>query len=85
MFSQLEKKCPINTKAAIYYNDLLKFHKADKKYPLFQEGDHMKYIPLKTNPYQIDVIGFTGNDPDFIKQTNYMSMEIKKKDLIQPC
>jgi DNA polymerase elongation subunit (family B) len=68
MFSRLEKKCPINTKSAIYYNDLLKFHKADKKYPLFQEGDHMKYIPLKTNPYQIDVIGFTGDDPDFINK-----------------
>jgi len=26
----------------------------------------MKYIQLKTNPYEIDVIGFTGNDPDFI-------------------
>ena len=24
------------------------------------------YIQLKTNPYNIDVIGFTGNDPDFI-------------------
>jgi DNA polymerase elongation subunit (family B) len=68
IFSQLEKKCPINTKAAIYYNDLLRFNKDDKKFPVFQEGDKMKYIPLKKNPYQIDVIGFTGKDPECIKK-----------------
>jgi hypothetical protein len=26
----------------------------------------MKYIQLKDNPYRIDVIGFTGKDPEFI-------------------
>jgi DNA polymerase elongation subunit (family B) len=66
IFSTLKSKCPINTKAAIYYNDLLKFKKVHKQYPLFTAGDKMKYIQLKTNPYEIDVIGFTGNDPDFI-------------------
>jgi len=66
IFSILKLKCPINTKAAIYYNDLLKFKKVDKQYPRFTVGDKMKYIQLKTNPYGIDVIGFTGNDPDFI-------------------
>jgi len=66
IFSTLKLKCPINTKAAIYYNDLLKFKKVHKQYPLFTAGDKMKYIQLKTNPYNVDVIGFTGNDPDFI-------------------
>jgi hypothetical protein len=28
----------------------------------------MKYIQLKENPYKIDVIGFTGNDPEFITE-----------------
>ena len=28
----------------------------------------MKYIQLRDNPYRIDVIGFTGNDPEFINQ-----------------
>jgi len=66
IFSTLKLKCPINTKAAIHYNDLLRFKKLDKKYPCFTEGDKMKYIQLKDNPYRIDVIGFTGNDPEFI-------------------
>ena len=38
----------------------------DKKYSCMTEGSKMKYIPLKENPYKIDVIGFTGEDPDFI-------------------
>jgi len=68
IFSTLKLKCPINTKAAIWYNDLLRFKKLDKKYPCFTEGDKMKYIQLKDNPYRIDVIGFTGNDPEFITE-----------------
>jgi DNA polymerase elongation subunit (family B) len=68
IFSTLKLKCPINTKAAIWYNDLLRFKKLDKQYPCFTEGDKMKYIQLKDNPYRIDVIGFTGNDPEFIEQ-----------------
>jgi DNA polymerase elongation subunit (family B) len=68
IFSTLKLKCPINTKAAIWYNDLLRFKKLDKKYPCFREGDKMRYIQLKDNPYRIDVIGFTGNDPEFITE-----------------
>jgi DNA polymerase elongation subunit (family B) len=33
IFTQLEKKCPINTKAAIRYNDILKFKGLDDKIP----------------------------------------------------
>jgi DNA polymerase elongation subunit (family B) len=68
IFSTLKLKCPINTKAAIYYNDLLKFKRVQNQYPLFTAGDKMKYIQLKENPYKIDVIGFTGNDPEFIAE-----------------
>jgi hypothetical protein len=68
IFSKLELKCPINTKAAIWYNDLLRFKKLDKKYPCFTEGDKMYYVQLKDNPYKIEVLGFTGNDPEFIEE-----------------
>jgi DNA polymerase elongation subunit (family B) len=68
IFSEFKLKAPINTKAAVYYNDLLKFKKLDKKHPLLTEGSKMKYVSLKPNPYNIDVVGFTGyNDPDYIK------------------
>jgi hypothetical protein len=67
IFSKLELKCPINTKAAIYYNDLLRFKKLDKKHHTFQIGDKMFIAYLKDNPYRVDVIGFNGyDDPPFI-------------------
>lgn len=67
IFSEFKLKAPINTKAAVAYNDLLKFKKANKKYSVFVEGDKMKYVSLKPNPYNINVIGFNGsNDPEFI-------------------
>ena len=78
IFSELRIKCPINTKAAVYYNDLLKFKKLDKQYPCFTEGDKMKYITLKTNPFKIDVIGFNGNDPEFI--TDFINTYVDRED-----
>ena len=68
IFSEFKLKAPINTKSAVYYNDLLKFKKLDKKYSKFVEGDKMKYVLLKPNPYNIDTMGLRGNgeDPEFI-------------------
>jgi hypothetical protein len=67
IFSEFKLKAPVNTKAAVYYNDLLKFKKLDKKYTRFTEGSKMKYVSLKPNPFNIDVLGFNGmDDPEFI-------------------
>ena len=68
IFSEFKLKTPINTRGAVYYNDLLKFKKADKKYTRFTEGDKMKYVSLKPNPFNLNVMGFRGNgdDPEFL-------------------
>ena len=69
LFSKLKLKCPINTKASIIYNDLLKFKNLQRKYPEFTIGDKMYIAYLKPNPYKIDVIGYNGyNDPPEITQ-----------------
>jgi hypothetical protein len=73
IFSRLALKCPINTKSAVYYNDILRFKKLDKQFPTFQIGDKMYIAYLKENKYKIDVMGFNGyNDPpeimDFIEK-----------------
>jgi len=60
IFSKLALKCPINTKAAIFTNDLLRFKGLDKKYPKFQVGDKIYIVYLKDNPYRIDVIALNG-------------------------
>ena len=60
IFSRLGNKCPINTKAAIFTSDLLRFKGLDKKYPVFQIGDKIYIVYLKNNPYRIDVMALNG-------------------------
>jgi DNA polymerase elongation subunit (family B) len=69
LFSKLKLKCPINTKAAIIYNDFLRHKNLTVKYPEFTIGDKMYIAYLKSNPYHIDVIGYNGyNDPPEITE-----------------
>jgi hypothetical protein len=69
LFTKLKLKCPVNTKAAIRYNDFLRYKKLNVKYPEFTIGDKMYIANLKPNPYQIDAIGYNGyNDPDDITE-----------------
>jgi DNA polymerase elongation subunit (family B) len=57
MFSSFRTKAPANTKAAVRYNDLLRFKKLDKKYESIIEGDKIFIINLKKNPYNLETIG----------------------------
>jgi len=57
MFSSFRLKAPANTKAAVRYNDLLRFKKLDKKYESIIEGDKLFIINLKKNPYNLETIG----------------------------
>jgi hypothetical protein len=69
LFSRLKKKCPINTKAAIIYNDFLRYRGLEAKYPEFTIGDKMYIAYLKPNPYHIEVMGYNGyNDPPAITE-----------------
>jgi len=60
LFSKLKLKCPINTKAAIITNDLIRHKNKQKQYPEFTLGDKMYIAYLKPNPYKIDVVGYNG-------------------------
>ena len=67
IFSELNINTKENSRAAIYYNDLLKFKKLDKKYESIIEGDKIYIVNLLKNPYKISVIGFPTTDvPDEI-------------------
>jgi hypothetical protein len=72
LFSKLKLKCPVNTKAAIATNDILRFKKLNIQYPEFSLGDKMYIAMLKPNPYQLTVIGLNGyNDaPEILEIVN---------------
>ena len=53
------KGTPINSRAALLYNHLLKVNKLENVYEAIKEGDKIKYIYLNPkNPLREDVIGF---------------------------
>ena len=62
MFSIIAQGAPAPVKAAIKYNDLLKFWKLDKQHSRIVQGDKVKWIYLKDNPYKIDALAFLDFD-----------------------
>jgi len=70
---QVKKGTPVAVKSAIYYNRLLSFYNASFKYRKIKQGDKIKYVYLKHNPFNIDVLGYPVEEPyeeiiDFMKQ-----------------
>ncbi len=69
IFTKLEVGAPANTKAAIRYNDLIKFKGLDKQYESIIEGDRIFILNLKLNPYQIETIAIpNGKIPPEIEE-----------------
>ena len=64
VMTEIKKGAPANVKAAILYNDLLRFWNI-KGHSEIVQGDKIKWIYLIDNPYKIDAIGFLNFDmPD---------------------
>jgi hypothetical protein len=61
IFSKLGNKCPINTKASIWYNDLLRFKGLDKQYPCITEGDKINVGIREANGKIVVSISDTGS------------------------
>jgi DNA polymerase elongation subunit (family B) len=55
-----KKSTPINSRAALLYNNLLKQHGLENTYEMIKEGEKIKYIYLDPkNPIREDVIAFS--------------------------
>ena len=62
LFTEIKKGAPAAVKAAIRYNDLLKFWKLDRNYNLITKVDKIKWIYLRDNPYKIEALAFFDYD-----------------------
>jgi DNA polymerase elongation subunit (family B) len=68
ILSILKKGAGANVKAATCYNDLLRFWSLDKDYSQIVQGDKIKWVYLKDNPYKMEAIAFMEFDmPDKIR------------------
>jgi DNA polymerase elongation subunit (family B) len=57
IFSSFKTGAPSNTKAAVRYNDLLRFKKLDTTHESIIEGDKIFIINLKQNGFKLETIG----------------------------
>jgi|TARA_B110000240_G_scaffold126778_1_gene141098 hypothetical protein len=62
MFSIMGKGAPAAVKATVVYNDLLKFWGLNGSHNYITQGSKVKWIYLRSNPYQIDAIAFLDYD-----------------------
>ena len=82
VMTEIKKGAPANVKAAIRYNDLLRFWNI-KGHSEIVQGDKIKWIYLKDNPYKIEAIGFLNFDmPD--KMRTFLNDYADRKKSFEP-
>jgi hypothetical protein len=80
------KGSPIHVKGALLYNYLLKKHNLDKKYPIIQEGEKLKFTYLKQpNPLSDTVISYPSRLPTEFGLDNYIDYDLQfDKAFLEP-
>ena len=92
MFSKLnvvinEKKgnrvgASASVKASIRYNDLIRFWKLNTQHSYIAQGDKIKWVWLKPNPYQIEALAFLEFDiPEKIR--TFMEEYVDRKKIFE--
>jgi DNA polymerase elongation subunit (family B) len=84
--SLYKKGTPIHVKGAILYNHYLKQMGLDKKYPLIQEGEKLKFTYLKQpNPFKDMVISYPGRLPSEFGMHQYVDYDTQfSKAFLEP-
>jgi DNA polymerase elongation subunit (family B) len=79
IFTTLKTGAPVNVKAAVRYNDFLKFKGLDKQHSQIVQGDKIKWVYLKDNPYKVDTMAFLDFDfPEEIRKFVEMYIDREK-------
>ena len=80
------KGTPIHVKGAIIYNTALKQKGLDKKYPLINDGEKIKFSYLKTpNPFKETVISFPVTLPKEFDLQKYIDYDMQfEKAFVEP-
>ena len=73
IFKSYKLGTPVHVKSALFYNDMLKHLNISRRYTTIYNGEKIKWIYLKNNPYGLEKIAYKGHeDPpeimSFIRQ-----------------
>lgn len=81
-----KKGTPIHVRGAILYNHYLKEMKLDKKYPMIQEGEKLKFTYLKLpNHFKEDVISYPSRIPPEFGLDKYIDYDVQfDKAFLEP-
>ena len=84
--SLYKKGTPIHVKGAILHNHYLKQKGLDKKYPLIQEGEKVKFTYLKMpNPFKDMVVSYPGRLPKEFDLQEYIDYDTQfEKAFLEP-
>jgi DNA polymerase elongation subunit (family B) len=77
---------PMHVRASLVYNNLLKKEGLDKRYPLIQDGDKIKFCYMKMpNPIRENVIACHHNIPRQLNLDKYIDYELQySKAFVEP-
>lgn len=75
------KSTPAQVKAALSYNDLLKYYKLNKKCEPITNGSKIKWVYLKQNEFGIDAIALKADDTDPVEILEFISKYIDKQKM----
>jgi DNA polymerase elongation subunit (family B) len=74
--SVFTKGTPMHVRGALVYNDMIKKNNLDRRYPVVQEGEKIKFCYLKEpNPSMQNTIAFPSSLPRELKLHNYIDYE----------
>jgi len=84
------KGTPAHVKAAINYNDFLRYKNLDNKFAYIGDGEKIKWLYMKPdNPYRLDALAFKDNDEDpkeimeyiekYVDRSRVFDSEMEKK------
>ncbi len=80
------KKTPPNVRGSLIYNHYLEKMKLEKKYPLINEGEKIKYIYLREpNKLRSNIVAFPQVIPDEFEIESYIDYKVQyQKAFIDP-
>lgn len=80
------KSTPIHVKGAIIYNHQIKEHNLEKKYPLINEGEKLKYVYLKLpNHFKDFVVSYSTQLPPEFNLDKYIDYDVQyDKTFLEP-
>jgi len=84
-FNEYVKGAPMHIKACINYNKFLDENELGERYPLIGDGEKIKYVFLRDNPFRIPTLAFKddGDPPEVIRfiETYHDNIQMFDKEM----